>query len=119
MARAAAIVLLLLVVAAPAAAQPQEEPWRPPIDPSSQVTANRDRTTSGPAATAPSPAEQREARVLAGAVFAKPAAAERAADKAAPVVEPDLGQVQPKPEWTSQSGGVGIGGKGVQVKTPF
>jgi hypothetical protein len=101
-------------------AESRAEPWRAPVDQTgSQVSDNKDRTTSGEGATQPSAAEQRAARNLASAVFAKAGAAQRAAEKAAPEQTPDLGAVQPKPEWTGDKSGVGVGGKGVEIKQPF
>src|SRR3982751_1802565 len=105
--RAIVVTALFLAIASQAAAQPygqtesRAEPWRAPVDqPGTHAAENRAHTTSRPAASAPPPPEQREARALAGAVFAKPAAAHRAAEKAAPPQDPELAAVQPKPEWS-------------------
>ncbi len=103
---------LAFVVGWPAAAQ-VVEPWRSPAPPS----AGRAQVTSGVDATAPTAGEQRQARALATAIFAKPAAAARAADKAAPPT-PGLAAVQPKPEW-SQKDGPQVGGDGLTVSRPF
>ena len=113
----------LVAAASPALAQLQTqnraEPWRAPTDqPGSRPLDNRARVTSDASATEPSPAEQRQARLLAAALFAKPGAAQRAADKAAPAVPPDYAEVQPKPEWTDTAG-VAPGGRGVKVTRPF
>ncbi|MFL5295134.1 MAG: hypothetical protein ACJ798_02015 [Phenylobacterium sp.] len=131
MRRHVALRLALLALAgglgAPALAQPAApaaspaEPWRAPVDqPGTQAADNKARISSGAAAVAPSPAEQREAKALAGAIFATPAAAQKAADKAAPE-QPlsDLAEVQPRPEWARHKPGVDLGGRGVRVQTPF
>jgi len=108
-----AAIALVAAVGFPAAAQVGPAP-----DPTAQSLANRARVTSSITATAPTPAEQREARSLVTAIFAKPAAAQRAADKAAPQTPPNL-ETSPKPEWTTSRNGLGLGGKGVQFKAPF
>ena len=116
----AAAGLLILAQAGPAPAQvdPQTavraEPWHDP----NGTTAKPKTATSSPSATEPNAAEQRETRKLAGAIFAKPGAAARAADKAAPPNTADIPPAQPKPEWLA-SDGLRPGGEGVQVKTPF
>ena len=76
------------------------------------------KVTSTEAAQTPTTAEQRDARKLASAVFAKPAAVQRAAEKADAANQPDLNKVEPKPEWTAPTGPL-IGGKGLEIKTPF
>ena len=91
------------------------EPWRTPTD---EPVANRAHVTSGEDATKPSPAEQRQAKALAVAVFAKPAAARKAAEKVEEANAPAIPPAEPKPEWVAKDG-VGFGGKGMQVKTPF
>jgi hypothetical protein len=114
-----------LVWAAPALAQPPDpvpraeraEPWRVPAgQPYTTPAGNKARVTSDVTATEPSPAEQKEARALAAAVFAKPAAAQRAVDKVAPDAAPDWAAVQPREEWTDK---VAPGGRGVKVTAPF
>jgi hypothetical protein len=110
-------------LAAPAGAQStapnRAEPWRGPSDaPGMKAAENRARVTSDASATAPTPAEQREARNLAAAIFAKPGAAQAAAEKAAPDATPDYAEVQPRPEWTTPTGVV-PGGRGVKVTAPF
>jgi hypothetical protein len=105
---------ILTIGALPAFAQ--TSPFEPRTDHAPPKPRN---ATSDLEATAPTAEEQRETRALASAVFAKPAAAARAADKAAPVTTPDLASpVQPKPEWSAKDG-VQIGGKGLQIKSPF
>ncbi|HEY0435448.1 MAG TPA: hypothetical protein VGC92_02335 [Phenylobacterium sp.] len=104
----------LLAAASPAPAQ-VTEPWRTPTD---EPVANRARVTSSPDAAKASPAEQRQAKALAVAVFAKPAAAKKAADKVAADNAPAIPPAEPNPDWVAKDG-VGFGGKGVQVKTPF
>jgi hypothetical protein len=111
---AAALAAPLGVLALPAAAQ-VTEPWRTPTD---EPVANRAHVTSGEDATKLSPAEQRAAKALAVAVFAKPAAAHRAVEKVEAAAAPAVPPAEPKPEWLAKDG-VGLGGKGVQVKTPF
>ena len=106
--------LVAVFIAGSALAQANVEPWRARVQ---DAPAGRAHVTSSAAATAPTAKEQREARVLATAVFAKPAAAQRAADKVAPPA-PDLAQVQPKAEWT-QHDGPQVGGDGLKVSTPF
>jgi hypothetical protein len=95
------------------------EPWRGPADlPGTKAGDNRARVTSDEAATQPTPAEQNEARALAAAVFAKPAAAKLAADNVAPAAAPDWSTVTPRAEWTSPPG-FAPGGKGVKITSPF
>ena len=119
--RAQVAILAVFVLSASAAeAQPatnRAEPWRGPADlTTTRAADNKARVTSGETATAPSAAEQREARALAAAIFAKPAAGQRAADKASPDVAPDWAAVHPREEWTDK---VAPGGRGVKVTRPF
>lgn len=110
-----ALVTGLAMRALPAVAQPVD-PFRPVTN---QAPPKPKNATSDLDATALSPAEQRETRALASAVFAKPAAAARAGDKAVAAAQPDLAPtVQPKPEWSTRDG-VQLGGKGLQIKSPF
>jgi hypothetical protein len=123
-AKVAIVAGFALVAAAPAwaqaPAQNRAEPWRGPYDPeATQASANRARTTSGPAAVQPTAAEQKAARALAAAIFAKPAAGQRAAENAAPDVAPDGATVAPRPEWTEPPPGVAPGGRGVRISKPF
>jgi hypothetical protein len=76
--------------------------------------------TSDLAATTPvaTPAQQRQARTLSMAIFAKPGAAAKAAAKVDAANQPDLAAVKPKAEWTDDRG-VALGGKGVEFKAPF
>ena len=103
------------LAAANAALAQAVEPWRAPVPPPPAPAAP---ATSTPAATAPAASEQHDARELATAVFSQPAAAERAAEQADAKSQPDYTAVQPKPEWSANDG-VRVGGKGVQIKTPF
>jgi hypothetical protein len=103
-----------LSLAAPAAAQVFEPPRAVP----DETAANRAHVTSGPDATKPAPSEQRDARALAVAVFAKPAAAHRAAEKVEEANAPVIAPAEPKPEWVAKDG-VQVGGKGMKVTTPF
>ena len=105
----------MAAITVPAAAQQAVEPWRTPVD---AATPNRAHVTSSEAATAPSASEKREAKALAVAVFAKPAAAQRAADKVETATTQAISPADPKPEWVAKDG-VGFGGKGMQVTTPF
>jgi hypothetical protein len=105
----------MAAIAAPAAAQQAVEPWRTPID---ETAPNRAHVTSSEAATAPSASEKRDAKALAVAVFAKPAAAQRAADKVETANTQVIAPSDPKPEWVAKDG-VGFGGKGMKVTTPF
>ena len=118
----AAFAVAVMAAAGPALAQqPSEqrdpdhvETWRSPEPP-----PGKPRTaTSSLSATAPTDAEQREARKLATAIFAAPAAGQRAADKAAPPSAANVPAAPPKPEWLAEDK-VGPGGEGLQVKTPF
>jgi hypothetical protein len=119
--RAAAIgaAVFALAGATPASAQSQSE-----LDPTHPATPDmltvRPPVTSDLSATTPTltPAERRETHTLAGAVFAKPAAKARAQEKVDAASQPDLSAVQPKPEWEAKSG-LGAGGKGLEIKTPF
>ncbi|MGZ6013162.1 MAG: hypothetical protein ACXWK0_15070 [Caulobacteraceae bacterium] len=111
----------LMAIAGPALAQltdpradERAEPWRGPEPP-----PGKPRTaTSSTSATQPTEAEQRQARKLAQALFAAPAAGQRAADKAAPPSAAKVPPASPKAEWLAEDK-VGPGGEGVQVKTPF
>src|SRR5258708_39033807 len=111
--RSAAALAAALAVATPAAAQ-VFEPKRTPTD---EGAPNRAHVTSDLDATKPSPSEQREARALAVAVFAKPAAAQRAADKVAEANGPPIPPAEPKPEWVAKDG-LQVGGKGMKITTP-
>jgi hypothetical protein len=102
-----------LVISYPAAAQ--IEPGLPLSD---QPLPVPPKVTSTEAAQTATAAEQRDARKLATAVFAKPAAAARAAEKVDAANQPDLSKIEPKPEW-SVPAGPQISGKGLQIKTPF
>jgi hypothetical protein len=118
----ALIVAVGAPVAAPAAAQvpqsamPTQPPgFRTPID---EAAPNRKPVTSGePTARPASPAEQREAKALAVAVFAKPAAAKKAVEKVEDANAPPIAPAEPKPEWVDK--GLQVGGKGLQVTKPF
>jgi hypothetical protein len=119
----ASLVVFALAAAAPALAQApaqnRAEPWRGPSDqPGTRAADNRARVTSDAAATQPTAAEQREARALASAIFAKPGAAQRAAEKAAPETPPDYADLPAKPEWAG-AGELKPGGRGVKVTQPF
>jgi len=102
----------------PAAAQ--EESYRAPKPEAAAVPPKATSDLTAATQTAQTPAQQRDAKALATAVFAKPAAKAKAAQKLEDANHPELATVQPKPEWTGEKGGtLGVGGKGVQVKTPF
>lgn len=109
-----AVAALLGLSALPALAEPAD-PFRAPVEGAPPKPRN---ATSSLGATAPSAAELREARTLAGAVFARPAAAKVAADKATAAVQADGPPLQPKPDWIPTEG-VQLGGKGLEIKTPF
>jgi hypothetical protein len=111
---AALLAAMASAVAAPVAAQVFTS-QRTPTD---AGAPNRAKVTSGPDAVKPSPSEQREARALAVAVFAKPAAAQRAAQKVAEANAPVIAPAEPKPEWVAKDG-VQVGGKGMKITTPF
>jgi hypothetical protein len=88
-------------------------PAQAPILP--HATSSLDATTT----TAATLTQQRESRTLATAVFAKPAAAQRAADKAAEAYEPAIAPAPPKTEWLSEDG-VHLGGKrALTLTAPF
>ncbi len=118
---ALALAVAVMAASAPALAQPNPE-----VRPDSQVGPYRSpplpakprNVTSSAEATAPTATEQREARKLATAIFAAPAAGQRAADKAAPPSTADVPPAQPKPEWLVEDG-VHAGGEVLQVKAPF
>jgi hypothetical protein len=116
-----ALAAVVMAAAAPALAQSdslhadqQVEPWHTPEGPPPKPR----NATSDASATEPTAAEQREVRKMASAIFAKPGAAARAADKAAPPNNADIPPAEPKPEWLAKDP-VGPGGAGVQVKSPF
>ena len=111
-------VLAVLLAATAARAQEEAEPWRSPVP---EQAARPRAATSGLGATAPvsTPAQRREAHKLAAAVFAKPGAAARAAQRVDAATQPDLSLVQPRAEWTEDHGGVGLGENGVEIRTPF
>jgi len=113
--------------AAPAFAQPppapppeeHAEPWRGPTDqPGMKAAENRARVTSDVAAAGPSASEQKEARALAAAVFAKPAAGQRAADKVGPDATPEWAVPPPRSEATEKAE-IAPGGRGVKLTKPF
>jgi|SRR5579859_3285154 len=108
-----AAVAALIAIGPSVLAEPDR--FQIPID---HIPPKPQQVTSDLDATAPTPAEQHETRALAAAIFAKPAAAARAADKATAASEPDLNVVQAKPEWAARDG-VLIGGKGLAFKSPF
>jgi hypothetical protein len=108
----------LALSALPAAAQQEVEPWRAPT-PAMNAKPKATSDLSATAQAATTPAQQREAKALTTAVFAKPAAKAKAAQKLDDANQPDLSAVQTKPEWTEDKSGLGVGGKGVQIKTPF
>jgi hypothetical protein len=116
-----ALAVAVMAAAGPALAQSSPDarlerqvgPWTP-----APPTEKPHNATSSAEATEPTPAEQREARKLATAIFAAPAAGQRAADKAAPPSTANVPPAQPKPEWLAEDG-VRPGGDGLQVKTPF
>ena len=123
------IILFALIVAAatlgavsvaaaqvPQSAMPTQPPgFRTPTD---EAAPNRKPVTSGDATARPvSPAEQREAKALAVAVFAKPAAAKKAVEKVEDANAPAIAPAEPKPEWVDK--GLQVGGKGLQVTKPF
>ena len=116
--RAGIAVAILLSAAASAHAQlPKDsiagEPWRAPsyTPPTPHVTSSLD-------ATKPPAPDQHQVRTLATAVFAKPAAAQRAADKAAAAAEPPIAPAPPKTEWL-QEDGLHSGGEGLLLSAPF
>ena len=116
-----AVAAAVMAAAAPALAQlgdpradERVEPWRNPEPPPGKPR----NATSSTSATEPTAAEQREARKLATAIFAAPAAGQRAADKVAPPSAAKVPPASPKAEWLAEEK-VGPGGEGVQVKTPF
>jgi hypothetical protein len=118
------LALIALLAAAPAVAQPpppnRAEPWRGPLDPpGTQPSTNRARVSSGEGAAQPTAAEQRQARTLAAAVFATPAAAHQAADNTAPEATPDWAAAQPRAEWTDKTTGIVPGGRGMKITAPF
>jgi hypothetical protein len=122
------VILFALIVAAatlgavsvaaqvPQSAMPTQPPgFRTPTD---EAAPNRKPVTSGDSTAKPaSPAEQREAKALAVAVFAKPAAAKKAAEKVEDANAPAIAPAEPKPEWVDK--GLQVGGKGLQVTKPF
>lgn len=116
-----AIALVAVAAASPALAQLTDprvdervEPWRGPAAPPGKPR----NATSSVSATEPTAAEQRQARKLATAIFAAPAAGQRAADKAAPPAAAKVTPASPKAEWLADDK-LGPGGEGLQVKTPF
>ena len=114
---AALTAAILAACALPAFAQVATYPadtWR---SPDAAPVAPRKPVTSSLEATDPTPAEQREARALAAALFARPAAAAQAADNAVPISQADATPVEPKPEWANK--GLHFGGKGLLFKSPF
>ncbi|THD70460.1 hypothetical protein [Phenylobacterium sp.] len=92
------------------------EPWHAPAhaQPAPHATSSLDATKT----TAATLTQQRETRTLATAVFATPAAGQRAADKAAEAYEPPIEPAAPKAEWLTEDG-VHFRGKGLELTTPF
>jgi hypothetical protein len=114
---------MLLSAASLAHAQDQRraddnvESWHAPAQPPAppHVTSSLDATTT----TASTLTQQRESRTLATAVFAKPAAAQRAANKAAEAYEPAIPPAAPKSEWLTEEG-VHFSGKSLlKLSAPF
>ena len=91
------------------------EPWR---NPAQGAPPARPHATSSLEATKPTATDQRQSRALAAAVFSRPAAAHRAAEKASAAAAPPIPPTDPKPEWLGEPG-VRLGGEGVQVSKPF
>lgn len=108
-----ALAAMLGLSALPAFAQ-NTDPFSRPVEgaPPKPRTA-----TSSLGATAPSPTELHDARTLATAVFARPAAAKAAADKVTAAAQANVPPPQPKSDWTPE--GVQLGGKGLEIKAPF
>jgi hypothetical protein len=79
-------------------------------------TATSDLAATTPVAT---PTERRETRALTAAIFAKPGAAAKAAEKVDAANQPDLSAVQPKPLWTEEKNGLGVDGKSIKLTEPF
>lgn len=92
------------------------EPWRTPSHdaPPPHATSSLDATKT----TAATLTQQRETRTLATAVFATPAAAQRAADKAAAAYEPPIAPAAPKAEWLNEDS-VHFGGRFLELTAPF
>jgi hypothetical protein len=103
-----AAALALVGGSAPAQAQAYR-PSPPPTPP---------KATSSLEATAPTPTETQEVKALTAAVFAKPAAAAHAVEKATADSQPDYAVNLPKPE-SPLPDGFRPGGKGVEIKAPF
>jgi hypothetical protein len=125
--RQASLALAAVVVAAAAPAFAQSDRQIDPLHAGQQLDPSHipdaplpkpRNATSDVSATEPTAAEQRQVRKMASAIFAKPGAAARAADKAAPPNNADIPPAEPKPEWLAKDP-VGPGGAGVQVKSPF
>lgn len=117
--RLAATAALALVAAGHAVAQSQNgdpEPWHNPAQGAPPVKPHA--TSSLEATSKPAASEQHQSRALAAAVFSRPAAAQRAADKATAANIPPIPPTDPKPEWLGESG-PRFGGEGVQVTKPF
>jgi hypothetical protein len=113
---------MLLSAASVAHAQDQRrasdvvEPWHAPAH--EPAPAHATSSLEATQTTAATLTQQRETRTLATAVFAKPAAAQRAADKAAEAYEPAIPPAAPKDEWLDD--GVHLGGKKLfQLTAPF
>jgi hypothetical protein len=83
---------------------------KPPV--TSDISA-----TQGPGPA--TPLEQRETRTLASAIFSKPGAAQKAADKASAANDPVIPPTDPKAEWFGDQQNVKVGGKGLLVTAPF
>jgi hypothetical protein len=90
-----------------------------PGAPAAEVPLPVAHATSSLEVTAATPAEQRETRLLATAVFTTPAAAAHAAEKAAAAIQPDLTPaVHLKPEWSAGKRPL-VGGRGMKLTAPF
>jgi hypothetical protein len=113
-------VAALALGATPALAQPtnnsdNQEPWRSPVQ---GAPTSKPHVTSSLEATGPAPQDAHQSRALAAAIFSRPAAAQRAADKASAANAPRITPADPKPEWLTDQG-VRFGGEGVEVSRPF
>lgn len=105
---ASVVAALALMGGATAATAQAYRPDPPPPPP---------KATSSIEATGPTATETKEAKALTAAVFAKPAAAAQAVQKATADSQPDYAVNAPKP--SPLPDGFRPGGKGVEIKAPF
>ncbi|MBS0360452.1 MAG: hypothetical protein JSR98_03655 [Proteobacteria bacterium] len=91
------------------------EPWR---NPAQGEPTPKPKATSSLAATQAAAQDDHQSRALAAAIFARPSAAQKAANKVSAANASKITPADPKPEWVNEQG-VRFGGEGLEVSKPF